>query len=345
MHFDNKRIVISKTNRLGDMIVGLPVAGLLKAHAPTCHVTYLVTSYTKPIAAQSKFVDEVICWDDERVQKDPVACLKTLNADVFIHLRGQKSIANAAKKAKIPTRIGAVNRLYHWLTCNRWVFVNRNKHATLHDAQLDSRYILPFTKQSPPELNELQAYFQFNDFNAALPEIALAHPNKFNLIIHPKTMTHANKREWPLSYFAEVIEALDPERFQIFITGTEAEGQQMRELVTLPHVIDLTGKLSLEQLATLIQRADGLLAGSTGPLHLASALGIHTLGLYTKLKGHDPQRWGPIGKNADYLTPDADCRHCSPKKACDCIKSIKPNQVINKITTWLTLEKKDAILR
>ena len=45
-------------------------------------------------------------------------------------------------------------------------------------------------------------------------------------------------------------------------------------------VTDLTGQLSLSQLVELIAHCDGLVAASTGPLHLAAAFGIRAVGLY-----------------------------------------------------------------
>jgi ADP-heptose:LPS heptosyltransferase len=44
-----------------------------------------------------------------------------------------------------------------------------------------------------------------------------------------------------------------------------------------------------------------LVAASTGPLHIASAVGIHAIGLYPSKRPMHPGRWMPLGGNASYL--------------------------------------------
>jgi ADP-heptose:LPS heptosyltransferase len=117
-----------------------------------------------------------------------------------------------------------------------------------------------------------------------LPEAiaALPDPTRFNLILHPKSRGSA--REWGLENFAELIRLLPRDRFKIFVSGTAAERALMPSLFDeFPFVTDLTGRLSLGELMSFIARVDGLVAASTGPLHLAAALGIHALGIYPSL--------------------------------------------------------------
>lgn len=60
--------------------------------------------------------------------------------------------------------------------------------------------------------------------------------------------------------------------------------------------------MNLKQFISFIAAADGLIAASTGPLHIAAALGKVALGIYPPIKPmHPPGRWAPLGKNASYL--------------------------------------------
>lgn len=337
MDLSKKRIILSKTNRIGDVVISLPVASLLKQAAPDCHITMLTTKYTQLLPAYFDAIDEVICWDEETIQSNPVAALRAQQADIIIHLRAKKDIVKAAKMAKIPLRIGSTNRLYNWFYCNKLVKVNRKRHVPWHDAQLDIQTILPLTQQEMPSKEKIASLMQFKSIPTSEKVLSLLSPNKFNLILHPKSVTDAGKREWPLEYFAKVITTLNPEQYNIFISGTEKDGEAVRKLLCEPYpfVHDLTGKLTLEEFIQLIQKADGLVAGSTGPLHIAASLGIHTLGLYTPTPGHDPTRWGPLGKQANYLITDKiDCRACNPKSICPCIRDITPEKVIQHILKW-----------
>ena len=60
---------------------------------------------------------------------------------------------------------------------------------------------------------------------------------------------------------------------------------------------------SLPQLGALMSRACALVSPSTGPLHLASALDLPTLGFYPPALRFLPQRWGPLASRARALMP------------------------------------------
>ncbi|MGB1031471.1 MAG: glycosyltransferase family 9 protein, partial [Flavobacteriales bacterium] len=69
----------------------------------------------------------------------------------------------------------------------------------------------------------------------------------------------------------------------------------------LPGVLDFTGSLDLGQLLALLNKAVGIVAASTGPLHMAAAVGTPALGLYSPKRPIFPTRWAPIGRYTDFL--------------------------------------------
>jgi heptosyltransferase-3 len=97
--------------------------------------------------------------------------------------------------------------------------------------------------------------------------------------------------------------------------------------------------LELPEFIAFIAAADGLVAGSTGPLHLAGALGRHALGLYPPIKPMHPGRWGPLGPHAEYLVFDRpDCQDCRAQPAdCTCIKAIEAAAVAAQVAKWRPL--------
>lgn len=330
-----KRIILSKTNRIGDVVMALPVAAAFKKHEPNCTIIFLCSRYTKALVERCVHVDEIICWDD--IKQPRHAVLKSLNADAILHIKPNKKIAYAAWRAGIKLRVGTFERIYHWVSCNKIFNVVRKRTSPLHDAQLDMLYYCKLTQQAVPSLEDIIKLYQFKAFEGKFKQLDLLRWDKFNLIIHPKGRTDSGKREWPIKNFAKLIESLDPQQFNIFITGTEDDGKQLRALLIHPYpqVHDLTGKLSLNQLMHFISKANGLLAGSTGPLHLAAAFGIHTLGLYTPVKGHHPQRWKPLGVKASYVVgPKLDCNACGKDGVCACINDIKVASVAHQIKQW-----------
>jgi len=153
-------------------------------------------------------------------------------------------------------------------------------------------------------------------------------PEKTNLILHPKSKGSA--REWGLENYAELMELLPQDKYNILLTGTEEEGLLFRERLVFPYsfVKDLSGKISLKELISLIFAADALVACSTGPLHIAAMLNKLVIGIYPPIKPMHPGRWSPIGENAHVLALDKDCNQCRKSTDCECIRSIKAIQVL-----------------
>jgi ADP-heptose:LPS heptosyltransferase len=148
--------------------------------------------------------------------------------------------------------------------------------------------------------------------------------DKFNLIIHPKS--HGSGMEWGLDNFAELINSLPSDKFNIIITGSDNEKALLTDWIqTLPSTVqDMTGQMSLGQLITFISKAGGLIASGTGPLHLAALTGINTLGLFPSLRPIHPGRWAPVGKKAGYM-----------ESGTNNLETITPFMVTEKVKTWI----------
>ena len=83
--------------------------------------------------------------------------------------------------------------------------------------------------------------------------------------------------------------------------------------------------MPLSEFITLISLCDGLVANSTGPLHIAAALGKDAIGIYPPMRPIHPGRWAPLGVHAQALVLDKECSDCrgNPHE-CHCIMSIEP---------------------
>jgi len=93
-------------------------------------------------------------------------------------------------------------------------------------------------------------------------------------------------------------------------------------------VIDLTGYFELNEFIAFINHSDGLVAASTGPLHIASALGKLVVGIYPPIKPMHPGRWAPIGKNAHFVVVNKECSDCRKSLNCHCMNEVSPEQVM-----------------
>jgi heptosyltransferase-3 len=329
---NNPVILISRTDSIGDVVLTLPMAGIIKQFLPQSKLIFLGRNYTKDVIALSEHVDEFVSYDDvlKLNELDKIEAFKKLKATHIIHVFPVKKIAHLAKKAGIKNRIGTTNRLWHWFTCNIKISLSR-KNSDLHEAQLNTKLLSPLGITKEFSLEELVSAYGFTK----IPSLEKAHldlidKTKTNIILHPKSKGSA--REWGLDNFSNLIKQLDKTKHQIFISGTAQEGELVKDLIAKhTEVINLTGKLSLQQFIAFINHCDVLIAASTGPLHIAAALGKKAIGLFAPMRPIHPGRWKPIGKHANYLVLNKDCSDCRKTMNCHCIREIKIMEVIKLI--------------
>ena len=328
------RIIISRVDKIGDVVLTLPLAGYLKNLFPDCYIFFLGKKYTRPVIDSCVHIDEFIDWDylQELSSANRIKALKKLHADTIIHVFPDSRIAKATWQAGIPNRIGTSHRTYHWLYVNRKVKLSRRK-SDLHEAQLNIELVKLFLNLPHNiSLSEIPGLYGFTK-TAKLNDEIRAHlkPDMYNVILHPKSKGSA--REWGLDKYAELIRELPLEKYNIIVAGTDSEASEMEQLLKVykNRIIDLTGKLSLSEYISLIASSDALIACSTGPLHIAAATGITAIGIYAPMKPIFPKRWAPLGLNATYLVKDGDCNKCKKLDYCECISNIPASDVIMKL--------------
>ena len=320
-----RNIILSRTDGIGDMVLMLPMAGVLKAHFPETKIAVLGKAYTKALVDACVWVDEFIEVRDF-FKKDITVCGE--KPAVFINVRTEKAAARRAKKNGIPVRIGTKSRLYHWTTCNRLVKLSR-KNSDLHEVQLNLKLLKPLGIDKEFSTEELQDLYGLKKLQPLQEKNqVLIRADRYNLIIHPKSQ--GSSREWPINHFAALINMLEEERFNIFLSGVEKEIPFLKEIMsrlTRP-VISLGGHMPLDQFLPFIKACDGILANATGPLHLGAALGADAFGLYPPIRPIHPGRWAPLGPGAQVFVYDKDCNDCkNTKDQCRCMDRIQPSLI------------------
>jgi lipopolysaccharide heptosyltransferase III len=322
---DITKIIISRVDNIGDVVLTLPLAGLLKQYYPNSEITFLARHYVKDLVNQCQSVDRFMDWEALKTLADE-SLIAHFDVDVIIHALPHRRIATIAKRAGIPIRIGSNRRFYHWYTCNYFANFSR-KRSHLHEAQLNLKLLKPlgFT----PQLNhaELTSLIKLSLAKTSTRILNFIDPQRFTLIIHPGTNGHT--REWPADYFLELINRLPTKSIQVILTGSKTERKKFSHwLTSSPHKIDnVMGELSLLELMQLIKHSDALLANSTGPLHLAGVLGTAAIGLYPACQGLNPERWAPLGQHVYCIVGDTKCQNCGKPGQATCMQSISISRV------------------
>ncbi|MGY3802901.1 glycosyltransferase family 9 protein [Pigmentibacter ruber] len=335
-----KNVVISRTDNIGDVVLTLPLAGIIKEYFPDVKIFFLGKKYTEPIISACKHIDQFLNWDLFNDTKNLVSEFKENNIDTILHVFPNRDIAKAAYTAKVRNRIGTNRRIFHWIYCNKKVNLTR-KNSELHESQLNTVLLSSINIYKKFTLTDLPKYYGLSKFKVLKSSaVNLIDSSKFNLILHPKSKGSA--REWAKKNFIDLANSLSGKEYQIFFSGSKEE-QAFIENEIMPYCNaskSIAGKFDLPEFISFVNLCDGLIANSTGPLHIASALGKKTIGLYPPIKSMAPKRWAPVGINANFIVGKNSnnneyCQNpCLVTQSCDCMNTILPNNVIDIISTW-----------
>ncbi|MBP6217338.1 MAG: glycosyltransferase family 9 protein [Oligoflexales bacterium] len=323
-----KKILISRTDSIGDVVLTLPLVKALKDLEPQAEITFLCRSYTKSIL-EAAGISSLICLEELESlsfaeQKKVIA---DFHFDIAIHVFPRRSLAKLLATAKIPVRIGTSHRWYHWLHCNQLVAMRR-RQSPHHEGRLNLELLRGLDKKiDASQLDQIWTRLKQETFLLRKTRFREKNSSKYKVILHPYSLGSA--REWPEAHFLQLIELLPAQSFEIFISGTKEDKKRAGNFdAKLPsHVHNVMGTMTLTEFINFIQHSDALVACSTGPLHIAAASGICAVGLYPPLKPIDPDRWAPIGDNAHFIVKKSTCSECSFPPRCLCMEGISPEQV------------------
>lgn len=294
-------ICISRTDSLGDVMLTLPLAGVLKKEFSHIKISFLGKNYTEPLVNSCIYIDKFISFDElSKVSVDEqLDQLKSQKIDAVIHVLPNKPIAQLFKKLRTRFRIGTSRRLYNIPYCNKFVHYTR-RNSALHESQLNILMASKLHCQTQFSFDEISEIYGFSS-NDQFKVQSLDLDQKRNIILHPKSQGSAP--EWNLKNFQSLANSLSKKGFKVYITGTEKEGELIRQHFEFTeNIIDVSGKFNLNEFIWFIDQCQGLVAASTGPLHIAAALKLSCVGLYTTQRPMHGGRWQPIGEKTQIIS-------------------------------------------
>jgi lipopolysaccharide heptosyltransferase I len=340
-----EKVLIVRTSALGDVLHGIPVAAALKERFPACRITWVVDERYGELLAGQPWVDEIVrirlqggirSLLNDRGRRNWMGVARTLRRsrfDVAVDLQGLLRSGLIAYLTGAPLRIG-FPRGYAREPLNR-VFTNlrpRNMPPRSHVIDRNLALLHPlgirthrkrFCLRVPPSVeDEVRPYLHKADEGRDV----------FRVAVNPAA-GWATKR-WSPHRFAEIADRMVEQWgalvFLLWGPGERELAEQVRRHARRP--VHLVPEMGLTTLAAFLKGCDVFVGGDSGPLHLASALGVPVLGLFGP---SDPVRNGPFGDGDRVVTAAAPCGPCYKRKCAraSCMDSISVEQV------WEVLEE------
>jgi heptosyltransferase-2 len=313
--FTPRHILVSRTDKIGDLILSLPVFQTLRKAFPHARITALVSAYAKEVVQGHPAVDAVEVIDPRDGMGPLIQRLKSLDADVFIALYPRPKLAIAAWLAKIPIRIGTAFRWYSFAFKPKARL--RRRYGDRHEVEYNLQLLRFLGITEFAEKMEWPVTAEHQEKAAQLLQSRGIAPGEHYVAVHPGHKGSA--LNWSVYRYSEIIARLCHEKdLKVVVTGGLEETGLIAQLASLlkfytleSKPVYLIGECTLKQLAAVYQGADCFLSGSTGTMHLAAAVGTPTVSLFCPIPETTPARWGPWGNEAVVLMPrNVKCPDC-----------------------------------
>lgn len=285
-----RRILLVRPDRLGDLLMNLPLIHRLKTNHPSATLALVCAKAWEPLFHHHLDVNQVIGLEPGAGPSSVMRQLRAGRYDCAVVTAPSKAWHWALFRLGIPTRIG-FDRKWGFLLTHR----TPDRKAGSGKHEVDSNLetvdaVCPERWNGKMGLG-IEMHARREQFIGSLG----LHPGKKHIVFH---LTSSNPdKEIPANVFAQVIgKLLERPRYQVLVVGSDAGpyAAMLKLFASEARFTDLTGRTDITKLALLLQEAHCVVSTDSGPLHLAWVQKTPTVALFVEgAAGSVPQRWGP----------------------------------------------------
>lgn len=322
-------VLVRSTNWLGDACMTLPAVYKIKELLPENKKLHILCPEgLKSFWATFPWVESVIPLQKKRAAKTDKQKIKKLGCGVAVVLPNSFGAAVDISNCGIPVKVGRRGRFRSIFLTHRlpsWQRIaGADRHhqlreylqvsAALGSEGWDSVYMPAQTTVTGERLAELE-------IDLSKKWLALAPGAKFG-----------PAKQWPREYYSEVARWWLAQGHHVVVVGTADEVSVAQNVCQgAGGGVNLAGKTNLEELMYILGKAALAVVNDSGAMHLSAAMGGKGVALFGST---DPRATGPLGGKWKVIWNKIDCSPCL-KKVCtipgkdyDCLKSIRPQKVI-----------------
>jgi len=330
-----RRILIVRTDRIGDVVLSTPVIKALRDALPNASIAMLVRPYTRVAVEGNPYLDEVILYDKAGKEKGWLGTVRFCRRlarkrfDLAVVLNPSHRSNLIPFLAGIPRRVG-YDRKMGWLLTDR---IPDTKHQGLkHEIEYNLdlvRYLGIMPGESRTYVPVDSASEEWADEILAREKVA---PGDRVAVLNPGA-SEASK-QWPPKNYAAVADALARKGFRIAVLGGKQDAQVCWEVIGAMHypAINLAANNTISQAAAFLRHARLFISCDTGPMHIASSVGTPVVCVMGRNQpGLNAVRWGPHHSKSIVLHKDIGCVPCLAhdcKKNFQCLAAITPEEVV-----------------
>lgn len=351
--FHPRRILVIRLDLIGDLVMSLTLIRVLKRTYPNAEIDLLAVPASAAVVAADPDLANIITYDPN-IWRRPKALFKWNNWRAAFALRQHLkachydlAISVFGEWAAIMAVISGATRRLSFAQEGYPGFMTDSvsgRHWKPQDHLHEVDYCLALARAAgattteedrvptltvvPQALQEIEQLLQQSGIAADKPLIAC----------HVSSNNGQSKR-WPIPYWAALLDKLMLEGVAtVVLTGAPNDLSLIERIIQRmkqqQQPLNLAGKTNLTQLAALLARADLMLTGDSGPMHIATAVGTPVIAIHGPT---DPALSGPVSPKALVLRNDIWCSPCYDAKGpadcrfytTQCMKNITPHVVFD----------------
>jgi len=334
-----QRILVIRLDRIGDVVLSTPVLQALREAYPKASIAMMVRPTCRELVEGNPYLDEVILYDKDDRHRSIVKSvrfalgLRRFQFDTALILHPSNRSHWIPWLAGIPVRIG-YRRKSGWLLSHP--VPHRKQEGIKHEAEytLDLLRVLPAPASAqggpaPTSVGHMSGpggitppsprpFVPIHPEADRRVEELLAEqgvgPGDCLVAIHPSASDRSKR--WMPERFASVADQLIDTRGAniVLVAGAsdviDAQAVE-REMCHRP--LNLAGRLSVGELASLLRRCRVLISNDSAPVHIAAAVRTPVVAIFGRTQpGVGARRWGPLGEQHVVLQKDGPCELARP---------------------------------
>lgn len=363
------KVLINRSDAIGDSILTMPMAKILKEKYPEAKVTMLIAAKSADIFKSHPYIDEFkIYHRNARFYlkiREIFNIFREVKPTHYFYVGGGYLPNFISWFTRVKFRGGLKSRWHTYLFLNKGIRQKRSM-VTMHEMEYNLNLLSPLgidynykdkIHYSPEiHLTQDELELNYNSFKKDLIKEGIDTERKM-IFIHPGMTGHT--LNWSSRNYARLVlkfEQKFPDKYLFVISHTPSDNiflQGLKEILNRKENSFLKNRIyyfngqreGLRHYMSILTKAAVFVGPSTGTTHIAAVLGVPVVSIYSPIKIQSSLRWGPLAKNKDkvkILVPDVICgevKKCALRECpyYECMGKIEVEDVLKQALTVMDL--------
>lgn len=332
-----RKILIYIPNWIGDAVMAIPMVRETRRVYPDDELTLFAREWVSPVFQYLRGIDKIISFSREEIKRRKskrtlIHHLRQGQYDTVYILPDSFSTSWIMYNARVKERIGYRNEFRSWmLTRSKSLRETRGIHRSDKYIQLLQHLGGELRYGTPPR-------FQTTG-TGDTDTLAGWDSTKVQIGINPNAV--ATSRRWPIPYWIRLMNSLGEESRQFVLFGGPGDRDRAKMIArkTSAEIINLAGRCTLDESIRYISRCNLFISNDSGPMHIADAAGVPTLGF---IGAADITATGLRNSHSKNLYAGV---YCSPCLKNHCINKKEPLICLHAIPPELVTEEAEYLLK